>query len=163
MSASETVAPSETAAGPDGRVDAYGVRFGQGLVGTLVVLAFALDLPIVVPALALVLGIGAVFGLRYAPFGALYRRVVRPLTGIRGPKEAASPKRFAQTLGATFLALATVGLFGAQGLVQLAVGWGFAFLVAALALVAAVTDFCLACRMYPLFRRFAVRTGAIEG
>lgn len=141
-----------------GKVDGYGVRFGQGLTGTLVVAAFAFNLPAIIPVLAGVLAIGALFGLRYAPFGALYRSVVKPATGVSGPPEHPAPKRFAQTLGATFLTLASVGLFATTGLVQVAVGWGFAFLVAALALIAAVTDFCLACQMYPLFRRFAART-----
>lgn len=137
-------------------IDGYGARFSQGLVGGLLVLAFALDAPIVVPIVAGILAIGAVLGLRYAPFGILYRTAVRPLIGP-GPTESAAPKRFAKTMGATFLSLSTLGLFLTGGVTRLAIGWGFAFLVAALALLAAITDFCLACRIYPLVQRFTGR------
>lgn len=144
------------------KVDAYGVRFGQGLVGSLTLAAFAFEIRPIVPVLAGILSIGALFGLRYAPFGFLYRGVVKPLTGLDGPREHAAPKRFAQVMGASFLGLSAVGLYATTGIVQLAIGWGFAFLVAALALLAAITDYCLACQMYGLFRRFASRTGAAD-
>lgn len=142
----------------DRQVDAHGVRFGQGLVGGLLLLAIALEIRPIVPVLAGILAIGAVGGLRYAPFGVLYRHTVRPIVGTDGPREPAAPKRFAQTLGATFLSAATLGLTFGDGLVQLVAGWGLAALVAALALLAAVADFCLACRIHPIFRRFARAT-----
>lgn len=142
---------------PSRKVDDYGVRFNQTLVGVLSIVAIAFEIPLLVAALAAILAVGAIFGLRYAPLGVLYRTVVKPLTGLDGPRESAAPKRFAQTMGATFLGLASVGLFATGGLVRVAVGWGFTGIVAVLALLAGVTDFCVACKMYPAVQRF---TGA---
>lgn len=139
------------------KVDDHGVRFNQTLVGVLSVVAIAFEIPLLVAGVAAILAVGAVFGLRYAPLGVLYRTVVKPLTGLDGPRTSAAPKRFAQTMGATFLGLASIGLFATTGLVRVAVGWGFTGIVAVLALLAGVTDFCVACKMYPAVQRF---TGA---
>lgn len=136
------------------KVDDHGVRFNQTLVGVLSIVAIAFDLPLIVLALAGILAVGAILGLRYAPFGVLYRLVVKPLTGLDGPREAAPPKRFAQTMGATFLGLASVGLFATGGLVRVGLGWGLTGMVAVLALLAGVTDLCVACRIYPAVQRF---------
>lgn len=135
------------------KIDGHGARFNQTVVGVLAVVAIAFELPILVAATAAILAVGALFGLRWAPIGILYRTVVKPLAGIEGHPTAAAPKRFAQTMGATFLGLGSLALFTADGLVRVAIGWGFTGIVAVLALLAGVTDFCVACRMYPAVQR----------
>lgn len=145
------------------KVDDYGVRFNQTLVGVLAVVAIAFQLPLLVAAVAAILAVGAIFGLRYAPLGILYRTVVKPLTGLDGPRVAPAPKRFAQTMGATFLGLASVGLFATGGLVRVGVGWGFTAIVAGLALLAGITDFCVACRIYPAVQRVTGSVRPAEG
>src|SRR5580693_369859 len=78
---------------------------------------------------ALVFAVGAAFGLRYSPYGLLYRRLIRPRLGPPSELEAEAPPRFAQGVGLVF-ALARVAAFlnGAFG-------------------------FCLGCEMYLIIRR----------
>jgi hypothetical protein len=99
---------------------------------------------------ALVFAAGAAFGLRYSPYGVLYRRLIRPRLGPPSELEPEAPPRFAQGVGLVF-ALAGVAGYAA-GLLWL----GRA--ATALALVAAFLNgafgFCLGCEMYLLIRRF---------
>ena len=99
---------------------------------------------------ALVFAAGAAFGLRYSPYGLLYRRLIRPRLGPPSELEPEAPPRFAQGVGLVF-ALAGVAGYAA-GVVWL----GRA--ATALALVAAFLNgafgFCLGCEMYLLIRRF---------
>lgn len=46
---------------------------------------------------ALVFTAGSVFGLRYSPYGFLYRHLVRPRLGPPSELEPEAPPRFAQT------------------------------------------------------------------
>ena len=68
-------------------------------------------------AQALVFAAGAVFGLRYSPYGLLYRRLIRPRLGPPSELEPEAPPRFAQAVGLVF---AVVGVAGyAAGLTWL--------------------------------------------
>ncbi|MDQ3954764.1 MAG: DUF4395 domain-containing protein [Actinomycetota bacterium] len=139
----------------EGQVDSHLPRFSQALVALLVALAFLLDARPVVPVLALVLAAASVGGPRANLFAYLYR--VSPLP--RGRPEPARPPRFAQTLGAVFLTVATIGLFALERDTTSwwALGWGPALLVAVLAGLAATTGFCLGCEIYLLISRRAAR------
>ena len=53
-------------------------------------------------AQALVFAAGSVFGLRYSPYGLLYRRLIRPRLGPPCELEPEAPPRFAQTVGLVF-------------------------------------------------------------
>jgi hypothetical protein len=66
-----------------------------------------------------------------------------------GPIEDARPPRFANMMGAGFLGAATL----AFALDASSVGWVLTGIVAALALLAAVTGLCLGCEMYRLSAR----------
>ena len=137
-------------------IDPRGPRFGAAI--TTVVLAVVLVTSSVwlLAAQALVFAAGSAFGLRYAPYGWLYRRLVRPRLRPPTELEAEAPPRFAQTVG---LAFAAVGVAGyAAGLTWLG-ATATAFALAA-ALLNAVFGFCLGCEMYLLIRRFrpAART-----
>jgi hypothetical protein len=107
---------------------------------------------------ALVFGIGAVLGLRFAPYGVLFRRVVRPRLGPPTELEPENPPRFAQAVGLVFAVVATVGFaadWTALGLVATALALAAAFLNAAF-------GFCLGCELYVLILRASgrVRSGA---
>ena len=98
---------------------------------------------------ALVFAVASVFGLRYSPYGLLYRRLIRPRLGPPSELEAEAPPRFAQGVGLVF------ALAGVAGYAANLVWLGRA--ATALALVAAflngVFGFCLGCEMYLLIKR----------
>ena len=130
-------------------IDPRGPRFSALI--TTVVLAVVLVTGSVwlLAAQALVFAAGAAFGLRYSPYGVLYRRLVRPRLGPPAELEPEAPPRFAQAVG---LAFAVVGVAGyAAGLSWLGIAATAAALAAAF--LNAVFGFCLGCEMYLLIRR----------
>lgn len=130
-------------------IDPRGPRFGA--IITTVVLAAVLITGSVwlLAAQALVFAVGAVFGLRYAPYGLLYRQLIRPRLGPPGELEPEAPPRFAQAVGLVF-ALAGVAGY-ATGLTWLGMAATAAALAAAF--LNGVFGFCLGCEMYVLIRR----------
>jgi hypothetical protein len=84
--------------------------------------------------------------------------VVQPRIG-EGELEDARPPRFANVVGAIFLSASTLAF--ATGLTP--VGTVLAAIVAALALLAATTGFCLGCEIYKLVARaHGVRPGRTD-
>jgi hypothetical protein len=130
-------------------IDPRGPRFGA--VITVVVLAVVLitGSAWLLLAQTLVFATGALAGLRYAPYGIVYRRLVRPRLGPPAHTEAEAPPRFAQGVGMVF------ALGGVLGYATGATGVGIAF--TALALVAAFLnaafDICLGCQVYLFIQR----------
>jgi len=111
----------------------------------LLTLAYLLNLPVVVGAVAVALAVSAIFGTRYSALGRPWPYVRRALN-IAPPKELEGeyPPRFAQALGSVVLAVAIVlFLLGEATLAWLPVG-----LVVGLQTLLAVTGFCLGCRLY---------------
>ncbi|HTT55157.1 MAG TPA: DUF4395 domain-containing protein [Streptosporangiaceae bacterium] len=130
-------------------VDPRGQRFNAAL--TVIVLAIVLVTGSVwlLAAQALVFGIGAVSGLRYSPYGFLYRWLVRPRLGPPAELEAEALPRFAQGVG---LAFAIIGVIGyAAGVAPLGMAATAAALAAAF--LNAAFGFCLGCEMYVLIQR----------
>lgn len=120
-------------------VDSAIPRFSQALQAVFLALAFLVDARWVVPALALVLLVALIAGPDWNVFARIYRGLNLPA----GEPEPAAPPRFAQTLGAAFLALGTAGLFAARAgtTPYWVIGWGPALAVAVLAALAATTKF----------------------
>lgn len=135
------------------RIDARAHRFGAALSVLILGAGFVAGVPLVVPAIAVALGVSAVFGTRYSILGRPWP-VVRRFLRLGPPTELESefPPRFAQLLGTVGLTLATA-LF-AIGLD--AGGWLLAGAVAALQTLLAATGYCLGCRLY--FLRWYVPT-----
>ena len=96
-------------------------------------------------ALAAQLAVGLTFGRRFCLPCVAYFELVQPRLG-EGPLEDARPPRFANMVGAVFLAAASF----AYAVGQPTVGAGLGGLVAALALLAASTGFCAGCEAYKL-------------
>lgn len=133
-----------------GFVDPRGPRVGAML--TTAVLAVAL-LTRSVPLLAVqgvVFAVGAVLGLRAAPYGLVFRAARRVLSlGPPAELEAEGPPRFAQAVGAAFAAAAL--LLRAAGLDA---GFDVAVSLAlAAAFLNAAFGFCLGCEVYLLLAR----------
>ena len=130
-------------------IDPRGPRFGA--VITTVVLATVLVTGSVwlLVAQALVFAVGAVFGLRHAPYGVLYRKLIRPRLGPPGELEPEAPPRFAQAVGLVFAVAGVAGY--ATGVTWVGMAATAAAFVAAF--LNGVFGFCLGCEMYVLIRR----------
>ena len=130
-------------------IDPRGPRFGA--VITTVVLAVVLVTGSVwlLAAQVAVFAMGALVGLRYAPYGLLYRRFVRPRLGPPAHTEAEAPPRFAQAVGMVIAGVGVICLAAGAttaGLVFTALALAAAFLNAAF-------DLCLGCQMYLFIQR----------
>jgi Domain of unknown function (DUF4395) len=130
-------------------IDSRGPRFGAAI--TVVVLAAVLvtGSAWLLAAQLVVFAVGAIAGLRYAPYGMLYRWLIRPRLGPPAHTEAEAPPRFAQGVGM---------VIAAAGVVCYALGVTAGGLVfTALALIAAflnaVFDLCLGCHVYLFIQR----------
>jgi uncharacterized protein DUF4395 len=135
-------------------IDARGPRFGAAITTVVLTVVLVTGSGWLLFAQTLVFAVGALAGLRYAPYGLVYRYLVRPRLGPPSKTEAEAPPRFAQGVG-----MAIAGL----GALCFAAGAPVAGIIfAALALVAAflnaVFDYCLGCQMYLILQRF--RTAA---
>ena len=137
-------------------IDPRGPRLGA--VITVVVLAVVLvtGSAWLLAAQVIVFAVGALAGLRYAPYGILYRRFVRPRLGPPAHTEAEAPPRVAQGMGM---------VIGALGVICYAVGVTAGGLVfTALALVAAFLnaafDLCLGCQVYLFIQHLRIRPSA---
>jgi Domain of unknown function (DUF4395) len=98
--------------------------------------------------LALQLAIGLTLGRRWCLPCLLYFEVIQPRFG-EGPIEDARPPRFANLVGLVFLAGATVLDYAGLETAGTVLG----SIVAALALLAATTGFCMGCQAYRLAAR----------
>ena len=132
------------------QLDPRGVRFAATI--TTVVLAFVLITGSgwLVLAQALVFALPALFGMRFSPYGALFRTAVAPRLGPPAETEDAAPVRFSQTVGLVFTVVAAAGYLSgltALGIVATAFALVAAFLNAAF-------GFCLGCEAYGLIARF---------
>ena len=125
-------------------VDPRAPRFGQSITATLLLLGVGLGEPILVAAVAVILGVSVLSGWQFDLYRFLWQRLMIPLVGRPEHREAASPHRFAKLLGAAGAGVATLLLLA--GVPTL--GFAVAALVGLAAGLAAVTGICLGCRMY---------------
>lgn len=125
-------------------IDPRGHRFGAGISAALLVVAFVVNAPWLVAVALASIGVSAAFGLRWSIYGAIWRRIARTLSLPPTTPEHEYPPRFAQTLGSVALILSLVAF--AVGAAT--IGWLFAFAVAGLQSLLAVTGYCLGCRLY---------------
>lgn len=130
-------------------IDPRGPRFGALITTAILIAVLVTGSAWLLAAQAVVFAIGAVFGLRYAPYGLIYRYAVRPRLAPPEELEAEAPPRFAQGVGLVFAVIGVIGY--ATGVTWLGVA------ASALALIAAFLNgafgFCLGCEMYLLIRR----------
>jgi hypothetical protein len=130
-------------------VDVRGPRFAAGVTAVVLAVALLLGSGVLVAVQALVFAVGAVAGLRYAPYGVLFRLLVAPRLGPVREREPEAPPRFAQVVGLLFAVVGVAGyLLGAPALGAVATG-----LALVAAVLNAVTGFCLGCELYLIARR----------
>src|SRR5258708_2945656 len=131
------------------QVDPRGQRFGAGLTVAVLIVVLVAGGWVLLAAQAAVFAMGTFLGLRYAPYGLVFKMFVRPRIGPPKELEAEAPPRFAQGVGLGFALVGVAGSLlgiGWLGIVATACALGAAFLNAAF-------GFCLGCEMYLLIRR----------
>ena len=126
-------------------------RFAQAITGVLALEAAIFDQPAAL-AVALVLVLLSLLGPRWSPVAWVFRRIAPPAVDL----EPAAPVRFSQSLAAVFLTIALALVLAGQDVA----GWALAGLVAAVALISAITGFCIGCEAY---RLLLARRGGGEG
>lgn len=130
-------------------IDPRGPRFGAVITTVVLAVVLLTGSGWLLAAQTVVFAIGALSGLRYAPYGYVYRALVRPRLARPTELEHPAPPTFAQGVGFFF---ATVGAIGyLTGVTTLGVVFT-AFALAA-AFLNAAFDFCLGCEVYLLIRR----------
>jgi hypothetical protein len=131
------------------QVDVRGPRFGAWVTTVVLAVALVTGSGWLVAAQAVVFAVGALAGLRYAPYGVLFRILVAPRLGPVREREPEAPPRFAQLVGLLFAVVGAAGYLLGAPLVG-AVATGLALVAA---LLNAATGFCLGCELYLTVRR----------
>jgi hypothetical protein len=126
-------------------IDARAPRFNQVVVGTVSLFAVVTGFWPLLALLALQLGIGLTLGRRWCLPCVAYFELLQPRFG-EGPLEDSRPPRFANKIGFSVLSGASLAYLLSVPLLGGALG----LLVAALALLAATTGFCVGCWIYKL-------------
>jgi hypothetical protein len=131
------------------KVDPRGQRFAAAITAAVLVAVLITSSTWLLAAQAVVFGIGAIFGLKYAPYGLVYRALVRPRLGPPKELEDEAPPRFSQGVGLAFSIAGVIGY--ATGVTPLGMAAAAAALLAAF--LNAAFGLCLGCEMYVLIRR----------
>ena len=130
-------------------IDARGPRVGAAITTVVLAIVLITGSGWLLFAQTLVFAIGALAGLRYAPYGLVYRYLIQPRLRPPARLEAEAPPRFAQGVG---MLIAGIGAISFALGVPVA-GMAFAALALAAAFLNAVFDLCLGCQMYLLIQR----------
>ena len=129
-------------------IDARAPRFNQAVVGVFALAGALLGWPVLWALMAVQLGLGLTLGRRWCLSCRVYYEFIQPRIG-EGPLEDSRPPRLANMMGTGFLGAAAIAWWVGAPVVGTVLG----SLVAALALLAAVTNFCTGCEIYRLSAR----------
>jgi hypothetical protein len=135
-------------------IDVRGPRFSAAVTFAVLVAAYLLSSPVLLAVQVGVFAVAALAGLRWSPYGNLFRLLKRRLH--LGPPPATEPEagpRFSQLMGllVSGAGLAAV-LAGADGL-----GWALVLVVVALSGLLAATGLCVGCEVHALGQRLRAR------
>jgi hypothetical protein len=134
-------------------LDPRGLRFGAWISSAVLAAVILTGSAVLLAAQAAVFAVGALAGMRFAPYGLLFRHAVAPRLGPPSRREAEASPRFAQGVGLAFALVGTVGYAAglpALGVTATALALAAAFLNAAFGL-------CLGCEAYLLLARLSTR------
>ncbi|MFC0037071.1 DUF4395 domain-containing protein [Actinomadura rayongensis] len=135
------------------QVDPRALRFAAAVTSIVLIAVLVNGNTVLLAAQALVFALATVFGMRFAPYGLVFKALIRPRVGPPAETEDARPPRFAQGVGLVFTLAGTAGYaLGITwlGIAATAIALGAAFLNAAF-------GFCLGCEMYLLIRRITTK------
>lgn len=131
-------------------IDPRGPRFAAAVTTVVVSLVLLTGSPWLLGAQAAVFALGTA---GHSPYGAVFRRLIRPRLAPPADLEDPRPVRFAQGVGLGFAVLALVGAALGGTALSTAVFMGFTAAALAAALLNAALGICLGCEVYLLFRR----------
>jgi hypothetical protein len=133
-------------------VDHTALKTNQLIIIVLDLLAFILGLPGIALGVAVVMGLGTIFG--KPGFYPVYAGILKPLGWAKPDilRDNPEPHRFAQGFGAAVLLGGSAALLA--GLPVL--GWSLVWLVILLASLNAFAGFCAGCFVYYQLARFGV-------
>lgn len=126
-------------------IDARAPRTNQAVVGLVALVAVVVGPWWLLALLALQLAAGLTLGRRYCLPCLLYFEVIQPRLG-EGPLEDSRPPRFANLVGLGFLSAGSLAYLADWSSAGAVLG----SIVAALALLAALTGICAGCSAYKL-------------
>ncbi|CAN5473464.1 DUF4395 domain-containing protein [soil metagenome] len=131
-------------------IDIRGPRFSAALTFAVLVTAYLLQAPWLLAVQVAVFAVAAIAGLRWSPYGNLFRFLKRRFD--LGPPPATEPAagpRFSQLMGLIFSGAGLIAVVaGATGF-----GWALVLIVVALSALLASTGICVGCEMYALGQR----------
>jgi hypothetical protein len=137
-------------------IDVRGPRVSAAITFVVLVAAFLTRSTVLLALQVVVFAIAAFAGLRWSPYGNLFRFAKRRFD--LGPPPATEPEagpRFSQLMGFLFSAAGLVAILaGAETL-----GWALVLIVVALSALLAATGLCVGCEVYALGQRL-LRRGA---
>jgi hypothetical protein len=136
-------------------IDVRGPRFSAALTFVVLVTAYLTRFTPLLGLQVAVFAVAALAGLRYSPYGTLFRFLKRRLDW--GPPPAVEPEagpRFSQLMGLLF----TGGGLLSVSMGATTLGWGLVLVVIALSGLLAATGLCVGCEMYGLAQRVRRRT-----
>ena|SRR5690625_728895 len=152
--------PSATDADGDLLIDVRGPRFGAAITTVVLAAALIVQGPVGAGLLAwqwLTFAIATFAGLRWSPYGQLFRVIKRRFDlGAPPATEPEAPPRFAQACGLAVSSMALVLL--AAGVTT--AGWIVAGMVLALSVLLASTGLCVGCELYLIGQRLRARESA---
>lgn len=133
-------------------IDVRGPRFAAGVTFVVLAAAYMGQSTVLLAVQVAVFALSALGGLRWSPYGALFRLARRRLRLGQPPAtEPEAGPRFSQLLGFVFTGAGLVALLaGAE-----TVGWALVVVVVALSGLLAATGLCVGCEVYALGRRLA--------
>ena len=138
---------------PPAYIDPRGPRLGAAITTIVLAIVLITSSGWLLLAQAVIFAIGALSGLKYAPYGLLYRALIRPRLAKPTELEHPAPPTFAQAVGFFFVAIGVVGYLADVTVL----GVIFTALALAAAFLNAAFDICVGCEFYLLFRRSTVR------
>jgi hypothetical protein len=138
-------------------IDTRGPRFGATVTTVVLATALVVQGPVGLALVAwqtVAFALGSLLGLRYSPYGNLFRWVKHRFDlGAPRETEPEGPPRFAQTSGLAVLVLADVAFLAGAG----TLGWVLVGVVLALSSLLAATALCVGCELYLAGQRLRSR------
>jgi hypothetical protein len=130
-------------------VDPRALRFAAWITTAVLAAVLLAGSWVLLAVQTVIFAVAVLAGLRWSPYGLLYRFAIAPRLSPPAELEPAAPPRFAQGVGLAFAIIGTAGYAAgltALGVVATACALAAAFLNAAFGL-------CLGCELYLLLRR----------
>ena len=137
-------------AGAGRQIDVRGPRFSAALTCTVLAIAYLAESRALLGMQVVVFAIAALAGLRWSPYGTLFRLLKRRLDLGPPPKtEPEAGPRFSQLMGLIFTGAGLAALLAGAS----TTGWALVLVVVAHSALLATTGICVGCEVHALGHR----------